>query len=123
MGRVIEIFGESGIEIKMTRQRHLGAVIGSNEYKRLYINNLVEEWAKMINRLSDFGQSQPQAANAAFTHGVRHKMTYFMRTIEGIDQYLQPLHMLINEKFIRLYLDAEVDGSSYILIIFNTIVI
>ena len=54
----------------------------------------------MINRLSDFGQSQPQAAYAAFTHGVRHKMTYFMRTIEGIDQYLQPLDMLINEKFI-----------------------
>ena len=46
-------------------------VIGSQEYKRLYINNLVEEWAKMINRLSDFGQSQPQAAYAAFTHGVK----------------------------------------------------
>ena len=56
----------------------------------------------MINRLLDFGQSQPQAAYAAFTHGVRHKMTYFMRTIEGIDQYLQLqlLGMLINETFI-----------------------
>ena len=90
------IFGESGIEIKTTGQRHLGAVIGSLEYKRLYIKNLVEEWAKMINKLSDFGQ----AAYAAFTHGVRHKITYFMRTIEGQDQYLQPLDMLIDEKFI-----------------------
>ena len=67
MERAMEIFGESGIEIKITGQRHLGAVIGSHEYlysykvvyKRLYINNLVEEWAKMINILSDFGQSQP----------------------------------------------------------------
>ena len=100
MERVVEIVGESEIEIKITGQRHLGEVIGSQEYKRLYNNNLVEEWAKMINRVSDFGQSQPQAAYAAFTHGVRHKMTYFMRTIEGIDQYLQPLDMLINEKFI-----------------------
>ena len=54
----------------------------------------------MINKLSDFGQSQPQAAYPAFTHGVRHKMTYFMRTIEGLDQYLQPLDKLIDEKFI-----------------------
>ena len=58
----MEIFGESGIEIKITGQRHLGAVIGSQEYKRFYIKNLVEEWAKMINKLSDFSQSQPQAA-------------------------------------------------------------
>ena len=100
MERAMGIFGESGIEFKTTGQRHLGAVIGSLEYKRLYIKNLVEEWAKMINKLSDFGQSQPQAAYAAFTHGVRHKMTYFMRTIEGQDQYLQPLDMLIDEKFI-----------------------
>ena len=27
-------------------------------------------------------------------------MTYFMRTIEGLDQYLQPLDKLIDEKFI-----------------------
>ena len=75
MERAMEIFGESGIEMKIIEQRQLGAVIGAQEYKRLYIYNLVEEWAKMINKLSDFDQSQPQAAYAAFTHSVRHKMT------------------------------------------------
>ena len=38
MERAMEIFGESGIEIKITGQRHLGAVIGSQEYKRLNYN-------------------------------------------------------------------------------------
>ena len=54
----------------------------------------------MINKLSEFGQSQPQAAYAAFTYGVRHKMIYFIRTIEGLDQYLQPLNKLIDDKFV-----------------------
>ena len=44
------------------------------------------------NMHSDYGQSQPQAAYAAFTHGVRHKMAYFMRKIEELDQYLQSWH-------------------------------
>ena len=39
--------------------------------------------------------SQPQAAYAAFSFGVRHKWTYFLRTIPDIEDLLQPLEEAI----------------------------
>ena len=98
--RATAIFEGSGITIKSTGQRHLGAVIGSDEYKEEYIEQLLEDWSEMITTLADFAKTQPHAAYCAFTHGVRHKMTYFMRTIGGLCGKLEHLDKLIDEKFI-----------------------
>ena len=74
-----ELFGPSGIRISSEGQRHLGSVIGSADFTASYIEGLVNEWESMINNLSVFARTQPHAAYCAFTHGVRHKVTYFMR--------------------------------------------
>ena len=95
-----ELFGPSGIRISSEGQRHLGSVIGSADFTASYIEGLVNEWESMINNLSVFARTQPHAAYCAFTHGVRHKITYFMRTIEGLGKYLQRIDKLIDEKLI-----------------------
>ena len=41
--------------------------------------------------------SQPQASYAAFTFGLRHRWTYFLRTLPDIAELLEPLERAINE--------------------------
>ena len=94
------VFASTGIKISSDGQRHLGAVIGSAEFRKEYIDNLVAEWSGMLTTLSSFAKSQPHAAFCAFTHGVRHKFTYFMRTIEGLGESVQQLDKLIDDEFI-----------------------
>ena len=42
-------------------------------------------------RLAEFAVSQPQACSAAFTFGLTHRWTYFLRTLADIDTLLEPL--------------------------------
>ena len=39
-------------------------------------------------------------AYTAFTKGFMSKFTYFMRTIEGFDQFISPVDDMLNDKFI-----------------------
>ena len=50
-------------------QIHLGAVIGTNEFREEYINEKIDKWCKEIERLTIFAETQPQAAFAAYIHG------------------------------------------------------
>lgn len=98
--RATEIFNDLEITISVDGQRHLGAVIGSPEYREKYIKNLVQEWCDMLENLTVYARSQPHAAYSAFTIGVRQKFTYFLRTIKGIGDYLEPVDKIISDKFI-----------------------
>ena len=106
--KVRDIFKDCEISIKLGGQRHLGAVVGSDEYKDLYIKNLVNEWCSMLNKLVKYAVSQPHAAYSAFTHGVRHKFTYFMRTLEGLENYLDPIDKIITNEFLPTLLGCPV---------------
>ena len=44
-----------------------------------------------VKRLAEFSVSQPQACSAAFTFGLTHRWTYFLRTLPDIDTLLEPL--------------------------------
>ncbi|CAH3116593.1 unnamed protein product [Porites lobata] len=43
-----------------------------------------------MERLSEIAKSQPHAAYTAFTKGYKSKFTYFMRTIESFEVYVDP---------------------------------
>jgi len=73
--------------------------LGTEEFRENYIKNLIEEWASMLKKLASYAKTQPHAAYSSFTHGVRHKFTYFMRTMD-ISQYMAPLDKIITEEFI-----------------------
>jgi hypothetical protein len=94
-----QLFGDTKITIKEDGHRHLGAVLGTEKFRESYINNLVEEWASMLKKLASFAKTQPHAAYSSFTHGVRHKFTYFMRTMD-ISTYMAPLDKIITDEFI-----------------------
>ena len=95
-----QLFQDAPINITTAGKRHLGASLGTNEYKNEYIDNKVAKWCERINKLSEIAKTHPHAAYAAFIHGEQHRYTYFMRTICEISENLKPLDKVIDEKFL-----------------------
>lgn len=99
-GHAKEMFAGTGINITTEGRKHLGAALGSRSYLEQYVGSKVEEWVKEVTRLAEFARSQPQASYAAFTFGLRHRWTYFMRTLPDIENLLQPLEHAISDVLI-----------------------
>ena len=94
------IFKDYPIKKTTTGKRHLGAALGTDEFKTSYIDEKVLEWCKRLMKLSEIAKTQPHAAYAAYIHGEQHRYTYFVRTIPNIAENLQPLDDVINNHFI-----------------------
>ena len=97
---VREAFKDTSINVTVQGQKHLGAAIGSREYLEEYVREKVTNWINDIAKLAEFALSQPQASYAAYTFGLKHRWTYFLRTLPDIQDLLEPLedaisHMLI----------------------------
>ena len=60
----------------------------------------VKEWVNEVTALAEFATSQPQASYTAFTFGIRHRWTYFMRTLPDIEELLEPLEHAISDVLI-----------------------
>ena len=95
-----KLFESSPINITVEGKRHLGAAIGSQEFKEEYISEKVAEWCKQVKNLSKMAKSQPHAAYAAYIHGEQHKFNYFLRTLDGISEELKPLDDVIENEFL-----------------------
>ena len=67
--------------MRTSGKRHLGAVIGSNEYRAEYMKDLVIDWNNQLVSLSSITERQPQAVYLAFFSGFKSKLNYFMGTI------------------------------------------
>ena len=100
------IFGSS-VNITSEGKRHLGAVIGSNSFKKKYCEEKVDSWMKELSTLCEIAESQPQSAYAAYTKGYRSKFTYFLRTINQFKDYVTPVDNLLSEKFIPKLFGAD----------------
>ena len=87
----------SGLRITTEGRRHLGAVVGSPDYKIQYVDNLVDTWVAEIQKLSYIARFEPHLAYCAYVFGYQHKYTYFMRTIPDIDRILCRLDDAIDQ--------------------------
>ena len=107
------LFHNSNVNITVEGKRHLGAIVGTEIYKREYADDLVKDWNSQLRILSTIAESQPQAAYSAFVSGFRNKLSYFMRTIPDISNLLIPIEDTIRHRFIpaitggRIYNEEE----------------
>ena len=92
------MFKETKVNVTIEGHKYLGGVVGSDEYKTKYADNLVKTWVGQIERLSIIAKSEPHAA--AFISGLIHKFTYHLRTIENLHLRLQPVEDAIANKLI-----------------------
>ena len=67
------VFGEE-VRITTEGQRHLGAVIGSQEYKDQQCSGNIKGWRENIELLAEIVKSQTHAAYVAFTKGYKSKL-------------------------------------------------
>ena len=102
------IFGERAINITTEGHKHLGAALGSRSYFEEYVGEKVEDWVSQVVKLAEFAVSQPQASYAAFTFGLRHRWTYFLRTLPDITDLLEPLERAISDVLIPSLLEHQV---------------
>ena len=85
------LFSDTNINVTTEGMKHLGAVIGSNDFRTEYANEKVTEWCNELKILSEFAKSQPQATYAAFCFGEQNKFSYFLRTVPEMN------HLMVGE--------------------------
>eukprot|EP00117_Sycon_ciliatum_P033528 scpid19357/ scgid25783/ len=101
------IFAGTGIDIRTDGCRHLGAALGSAEFSRCFMERKVQSWVEEVMSLSTIASSQPQAAYAAFVHGLRSKWSFLSRVMADLHLYMQPLEDSIRNKFIPALLGGR----------------
>ena len=94
------IFEGTAINISTQGQKHLGAALGSRAYLEEYVDGKVEEWVSQVVKLAEYATSNPQVCYAAFTFGLCHRWTYFLRTLPDIEDLLEPLERAIADVLI-----------------------
>jgi len=95
-----EIFNDSQIKVTTDGRKHLGAVVGSLQFRTDYMMEKITKWTHELKMLSSIARFAPHEAYACFVNGYKHKITYFMRTIEGINVFLDQLDDVINTELI-----------------------
>ena len=63
------LFANSRMNITAEGKRHLGAVIGSTEYREEHVKDLAKDQNNQLTILSTVAKTQPQAAYLAFVSG------------------------------------------------------
>ena len=100
-----EAFRDTAINVTTEGHKHLGAALGSRSFLEEYDGERVDEWVNEVTKLADFAISQPQACYAAFTFGLRHRWTCFLRELLDIAELLEPLEREINKVLIPAVTD------------------
>ena len=88
------------ILITTESQRHLGAVIGTANFKQNYMKGKINQWIQELRILCKTAWYESQAAYSCFITGFKYKPTYFMRTIPNIGKELKQLDDAVRTEFI-----------------------
>ena len=95
LSRAEDVFGDTGVQICTDGGKYLGGAIGRDDFLRMFLQYKVDEWKEELETLVNIAQSQPQAAYAAYTHGVMSKWNYIFRIMDfqepSTADILQPL--------------------------------
>ena len=88
------MFQQRAINVTTEGHKHLGAVIGSQEYQK---DGTVTEWVSEIVKLTKIGTTEPQACYSAYLFGLKHKWNYFLRTVPDTQDLLEPLERALRQ--------------------------
>ena len=91
-----ELFMNTGVQIATKGVCYLGSAVGEENFMSSFIEQKVDEWLEELQVLASFAKTEPHAAFAALTHGLRSRYVFLMRTLPStsdvvrrIDQYLE----------------------------------
>ena len=105
------MFQSSAINVTTEGHKHLGAVIGSDEYQKDYVDGKVTEWVGEIVKLAEIATTEPQACYSAYIFGFKHKWTLFDGITDSSSLQVYMLydvacllqsHLLVRTHFIQI---------------------
>ena len=103
-----ELFNGTGIEITTSGERHLGAVIGSQEFRDKFVNEKIKEWVADVEQLSTIAKEEPQLVYSAYTKAMCMRWGFLQRTVPNSKDYFGPLEEAIREKLIPSIIGRKV---------------
>ena len=103
---------DSGIEVITEGTRHLGAAVGTTEFKRSYIAKKVDNWISALKRLTLIAASEPHAAYSAFTQCLQGQWTFVCRSMPCASELFQPLEDTIRSTFLPTLLKRDVNDNA-----------
>ena len=103
-----ELFAGTGVQITLQGQRHLGATIGNENFKNIYVSKKVEKWVKDVNDLAKIAVDEPQVGLSAYTKSICHRWTFVQRTISDTSSLFTPLENCLRESFIPSIIGRQV---------------
>ena len=95
-----ELFADTNISITIDGRKHLGAAIGTDEYRDKYVVERLEKLKGELRLLSRIANIDPQAAYCCFVKGFKNKFSYMMRTIPKISNLLKSIDDVVTTQFI-----------------------
>ena len=104
-----ELFGQTGVKITLSGERHLGAVIGSPEFRDEYIKKKVRKWVEDIEQLSKIAEDEPQLAYSAYTKALCMRWCFLQRTIPDTREYFEPIEDAIRDLLIPAIIGRRVN--------------
>ena len=106
--RANELFGKFGIQITSRGQRHLGAIVGTLEYKEEYIREKVGEWKEDVKALASIAKKEPQGAYSAMVFAIQHRWKFIQRTVPEISEYFDELEYEIHNTLLPAIIGREI---------------
>ena len=103
------LFIDTGIKITQTGERHLGAVIGSEDFRNEYVSGKIAKWVQDIEQLSEIAEEEPQLAYTAFTKAMCMRWCFLQRTIPNSRDFFIPVEEPIRDKLIPALLGRRVN--------------
>jgi hypothetical protein len=112
------LFADSGIQIQHGA-RDLGGAIGSTDFVTKFLGDKIAEFTSMVETLATIAKTQPQAAHAGYTHGLRGMWAYPQRVISCSAKSFQPLETAIRDLLIPAIFGTSVPISDEDRLIFS----
>ena len=106
--RANELFGKFGIQITSRGQRHLGAIVGTQEYKEEYVREKVGEWKEDVKALASIAKKEPQGAYSAMVFAIQHRWKFIQRTVPEISEYFDELEYEIHNTLLPAIVGREI---------------
>ena len=94
-------FEGTGLQITTEGQRHLGAVVGSKQYKDEYVTKKIDGWIDELKMLGKVARIDPHIAYCAYVFGLQHRYTYLFRTIPDIEEDVKRLDAAVDEHLVK----------------------
>ena len=106
-----EMFGKFGMETTTTGKHHLGAAVGSTNFKAEYMQGLVTGWVDDVKLMANIAKSEPQCAYTAMTYAIQHRWKFVQRTIPDISAYIKELEFEIQHTLIPAMTGQDISNE------------